>query len=116
MPRICKSSPLFLFGAAIIFEGTWRGNLNYWLGGAQGAKGSWGWCAGADFSPLPGANLSWAPGQPELNKSDEKCLHMRVHPNSSKGALLTDRECKSRFILGCQVHIIILCPKMTAKT
>jgi hypothetical protein len=25
------------------FSGTWRGNLNYWMGGMQGCKGLWGW-------------------------------------------------------------------------
>jgi hypothetical protein len=85
-----------------IKSGSWRGNLNYWMGGLQGCKGLWGWCAGADYSPLV-ANLSWAPGQPELNKSNENCMHLRVYPNSSNGALLFDRECKNRFILGCQV-------------
>jgi hypothetical protein len=82
--------------------GSWSGNLNYWTGGVQGSKGLFGWCAGAEFLPLSD-NLTWAPGQPEWNKSNENCMHLRVHPNSSKGALLSDKECKNKFILGCQV-------------
>jgi hypothetical protein len=89
----------------ILHTGSWKGNLNYWTGGVQGCKGLFGWCAGADFSPLPG-NLSWAPGQPEFNKTNENCMHLRVSPNSSMGALIFDRECKNKFILGCQVYFL----------
>jgi hypothetical protein len=83
--------------------GSWSGNLNYWTGGVQGCKGLFGWCAGADFSLLSD-NLNWAPGQPELNKSNENCMHLRVYPNSSKGVLLSDKECKNKYVLGCQVY------------
>lgn len=88
-----------------MYLGTWQGNINYWTGGLRACKGVWGWCAGSDFSIIT-ADLSWASGQPELNKSDENCMHMRVHPNSNTGVLLSDRECKNKFILGCQVQIL----------
>jgi hypothetical protein len=86
--------------------GSWRGNLNYWTGGVQGCKGSWGWCAGASFIPLS-FNLSWAQSQPEFLKSDENCMHMRVQPNSSSRILFSDKNCGNRFILGCQVEKLL---------
>jgi hypothetical protein len=65
-------------GLGLLYAGSWKGNLNYWTGGVQGCKGLFGWCAGADFSPLSG-NISWASGQPELNKS-------QGHRNRASGA------------------------------
>jgi hypothetical protein len=82
---------------------SWKGNLNYWTGGVQGCKGMYGWCAGSTFMPLL-FNLSWAQGEPELLKGDENCLNMRLNPNSSTGARLSDRNCGNRFILACQVN------------
>jgi len=78
----------------------WKGNLNYWTGGAQGCKGNWGWCAGSEVQPFT-ANLSWGSGQPELIKEKENCLHLRITQNSS-GVLLSDRECKDKYIFACE--------------
>jgi hypothetical protein len=79
----------------------WTGNFNYWTGGVQSCKGRWGWCSeGGKFSALA-ANLSWAWNQPELQKANENCLHMRISANNS--ILLSDRECSNRFIYACQV-------------
>jgi len=80
----------------------WKGNLNYWTGGKQGSKGTWGWCAGAQSQPFT-ANLSWAPNQPEYAKDNENCLHMRVFQNKS-GLLLNDRDCKDKYIYACKVN------------
>jgi len=79
----------------------WTGNLNYWTGGKKGCRGSWNWCAGSESQPFA-ANLSWAPNQPEFAKENENCLHMRVFKNKS-GILLSDRECKDKYIFGCKV-------------
>jgi len=79
----------------------WTGNLNYWTGGKQGCKGSWGWCSGAQSQPFS-SNLSWAWNQPECAKEKENCLHMRVFQNKS-GVLLSDRECKDKYIFACKV-------------
>lgn len=80
------------------------GNLNYWTGGVQSCKGRWGWCNGTgnQFSPLS-AQLTWAMDQPEMLKEKENCLHMQVHPNN--GILLSDRECKHRYLYACQACI-----------
>jgi hypothetical protein len=84
----------------------WTGNFNYWTGGVQSCKGRWGWCSeGGKFSALA-ANLSWAWDQPELQKANENCLHMRISANTS--ILLSDRECSNRFIYACQVFAAVL--------
>jgi len=54
------SSILFYFWVKDTFKislDNWTGNLNYWTGGKQGCKGSWGWCAGSESQPFS-ANLS----------------------------------------------------------
>jgi len=82
----------------------WTGNLNYWTGGKQGCKGLWGWCSGSEFKPFT-ANLSWGMNQPEVAKEKENCLHMRVSQNKSVN-LLSDRECKYKYIFACKVKYI----------
>jgi len=82
----------------------WNGNLNYWTGGKQGCKGQWNWCSGAESKSFT-ANLSWATNQPEFAKEKENCLHMRVFQNKS-GVLLSDRECKDKYIFACKVGIL----------
>jgi len=79
----------------------WKGNLNYWTGGSQGCKGFWGWCSGSEFKPFT-SNLSWAENQPEVAKEKENCLHLRIFQNST-GLVLSDRECKDKYIFACQV-------------
>jgi hypothetical protein len=76
--------------------------LNYWTGGTQSCKGVWGWCTGEKFHAIQANNLSWAPSQPELLKGEENCLHMKITP-SKRSILLTDKECKNKFVYACQV-------------
>ena len=80
----------------------WTGNWNYWTGGLQGSRGSWGWCDSANFIPIP-ENLTWAPNQPDMLNDNENCLHMRIHKNASSTAL-SDRSCSDKYIYACKVE------------
>jgi len=70
----------------------------------QGCKGFWGWCAGSVFQPFT-ANLSWDAGQPEFAKEKDNCLHLRIFQNSTE-TLLSDRECKDKYIFACKAKIV----------
>jgi len=90
----------------LLIVANWKGNLNYWTGGVQGCKGFWGWCSGSELQPFT-SNLSWGMGQPEHKKEKENCLHLRVTQNSS-GVLLSDRECKDKYIFACEAKIVTI--------
>jgi hypothetical protein len=47
-------------------------------------------------------NINWAQGQPDNKTGRETCVHLRIFQNIS-GAVLTDRECKDKFIYACKV-------------
>jgi hypothetical protein len=83
-------------------QANWTGNWNYWTGGLQGCRGSFGWCEGDTFIPIP-ENLTWAPNQPELTKTNENCVHMRIYNNDSS-ATLSDRKCSDKYIYACKVE------------
>ncbi|XP_065343093.1 uncharacterized protein LOC135941463 [Cloeon dipterum] len=77
----------------------WTLNYNYWTAGrAMGTWGRWAWCPGAVNLP---DSLSWAPGQPDNNQTNENCLHLQVTKNSS-GVLLSDRNCSHKYVMACQ--------------
>jgi len=101
-----KFTLLFIIYSYSLPVENWKGNFNYWTGGIQGCKGSWGWCSGAQPQPFT-ANLSWGMNQPEVAKEKENCLQMRVFQNNS-GILLSDRECKDKYIFACKVISINL--------
>ncbi|CAB3366541.1 Hypothetical predicted protein [Cloeon dipterum] len=80
-------------------KANWTLNWNYWTAGrAMGTWGRWAWCPGAVNLP---DSLSWAPGQPDNNQTDENCLHVQVTKNAS-GILLSDRNCSHKYIMACQ--------------
>ncbi|CAB3372998.1 Hypothetical predicted protein [Cloeon dipterum] len=97
----------------------WTKNWNYWTAGrAMGTWGRWAWCPGAVNLP---DSLSWAPGQPDNNQTDENCLHLQVTKNSS-GILLSDRNCSHKFVIACQGDVLMTpdcnkpnCPKECSK-
>ncbi|XP_065352263.1 uncharacterized protein LOC135947365 [Cloeon dipterum] len=80
-------------------KANWTLNWNYWTAGrAMGTWGRWAWCPGAVNLP---DSLSWAPGQPDNNQTNENCLHVQVTKNSS-GILLSDRNCSHKYVMACQ--------------
>ncbi|XP_065339130.1 uncharacterized protein LOC135938974 [Cloeon dipterum] len=80
-------------------KANWTLNWNYWTAGrAMGTWGRWAWCPGAVILP---DSLSWAPGQPDNNQTNENCLHLQVTKNSS-GILLSDRNCSHKYVIACQ--------------
>jgi hypothetical protein len=84
-------------------SGNWKGNLNYWTGGMQPCKGHWGWCTETKISPMT-SGLTWASAQPSFHKQKESCMHLRIL-NNATGAIVTQRDCKDRFIFACQVFL-----------
>ncbi|XP_065342116.1 uncharacterized protein LOC135940913 [Cloeon dipterum] len=82
----------------------WTLNYNYWTAGrAMGTWGRWAWCPGAVNLP---DSLSWAPGQPDNNQTNENCLHLQVTKNAS-GILLSDRNCSHKYVMACQGDTMI---------
>ncbi|XP_065341886.1 uncharacterized protein LOC135940771 [Cloeon dipterum] len=65
----------------------------------MGTWGRWAWCPGAIDLP---DSLSWAPGQPDNNQTNENCLHLQVTKNAS-GIILSDRNCSLKYVMACQL-------------
>jgi hypothetical protein len=82
----------------------WKSNLNYWTG-AQSCSKAWGWCSESQFLSL-NQNLKWGPNQPDNKMGEENCIHLRIFQNDT-GAVLTDRDCKNKFIFACKVIVYI---------
>jgi hypothetical protein len=87
----------------------WKGNLNYWTGGVQSCTktGVWEHCVASQTLEIT-QNLTWGQGQPDSGlHGKENCMHLRIYQNAS-GAVLTDRNCKDKYILACKVISVLL--------
>ncbi|CAB3387487.1 Hypothetical predicted protein [Cloeon dipterum] len=85
---------------------TWKANFNYWTSGTwKGAPaGQWSWCE-TTGPTVPDKNLIWERGQPDNKGGNESCIHFRFVLNST-GAVLTDRNCDSKFLYACKTSLL----------
>jgi hypothetical protein len=84
----------------------WKFNFNYWTGGIQrDCKGQWSWCSGSEASKVVN-NLTWSLGQPDNKNGGDDCLQMRILQNET-GIALSDRNCSDRYVIACEVLLII---------
>jgi len=83
----------------------WSGNINYWTAGTdKGCKARWSWCDPSQPAPLA-ENVTWDTGQPDSVKGIDECIHLKY--SSTRGFLLTDRNCSHKYILACQVCCLL---------
>jgi len=88
-------------------NGTWKGNSNYWTAGTQkDCRGSWSWC-GKEGTIMLKDNITWDKDQPDNKGGREDCIHLKLKKNNTTGSaqefVLTDRNCKDKYVLACKV-------------
>jgi hypothetical protein len=88
---------------SIFCTGNWSGNLNYWTGGFQSCKGTWGFCQGTKFKRLS-SDVLWASDQSMALPPKDNCMHLRVNRKSSENTTtLSAKNCSNKYIYACQV-------------
>jgi hypothetical protein len=100
-----KKCKKIIFCDQLYPPGEWKYNYNYWTGGFKYNESDipqWT----MDNSTIDDAVITWAlDKKPQFN-----CLHYKINDtNGNRSVSWSFKNCSSKFVAACRVHIFLLC-------